>query len=249
MIKAERQQLLAKHIHNKQSAQLKELSELLQVSEDTIRRDIKELSDIGVLKAVRGGAIAHSPIPQHYREREHLQVAQKEIIAQKALNFIKNDQVIFFDGGTSTLAVAIALSKNLHITVVTNSFPVVNVFEDHPLVEVIFIGGRLHKKSFTTIGLETVDAIRTIKADISFIGICSIDIAVGITTSDYEDGIIKQAIVANSRYNIALSTINKIGTAEPYFVGPVHAVDVVLTDAAITQEMTASFASLGVSIQ
>ncbi|QNL48624.1 DeoR/GlpR transcriptional regulator [Olivibacter sp. SDN3] len=249
MIKAERQQLLAKHINSNQSAQLKELSKLLQVSEDTIRRDIKELSDIGVLKAVRGGAIAHSPVPQHYREREHLQVEQKEIIAHKALNFIKNDQVIFFDGGTSTLAVAAALPKDLRVSVITNSFPVVNVLEDHPLVDVIFIGGRLHKKSFTTIGLETVDAIRTIKADISFIGICSIHLEVGITTSNYEDGIIKRAIVANSRYNIALSTINKIGTAEPFFVAPVQAVDVVLTDAATTEETTMNFAKLGVSLQ
>lgn len=249
MIKAERHQLLTKHITNNQSAQLKELSELLNVSEDTVRRDIKELADLGIVKAVRGGAIAHSPVPHHYRDREHLQVAQKEIIAQKAIRFVEDGQVIFFYGGTSTLAVAAALPKDIQITVVTNSFPVVNVLEDYPLAEVIFIGGRLNKKTFTTLGPETIDAIRNIKADISFLGICSIDLERGITTWDYEDCLIKKNIVANAKRVIALSTINKIGTAEPFFVCSVKAIDVVLTDDTIDEETIALFEEQGVLIQ
>ncbi|MFC6100717.1 DeoR/GlpR family DNA-binding transcription regulator [Olivibacter domesticus] len=249
MIKAERQQLLTKHIANKQSAQLKELSELLNVSEDTVRRDIKELADLGIIKAVRGGAIAHSPVPHHYRERENLQVTQKEIIAQKAVRFVEDGQVVFFDGGTSTLAVAAALRKDIQITVVTNSFPVVNILEDYPSAEVIFIGGRLNKKAFTTFGSETIDAIRTIKADISFLGICSIDLEYGITTRDYEDCIIKKNIVANAKRVIALSTINKVGTAEPFVVCSVNAIDVILTDDAIDEKTAALFEEQGVLIQ
>jgi DeoR/GlpR family transcriptional regulator of sugar metabolism len=249
MIKAERHQLLTKHITNNQSAQLKELSELLNVSEDTVRRDIKELADLGIIKAVRGGAIAHSPVPHHYRDREHLQVAQKEIIAQKAIRFVKDGQVVFFDGGTSTLAVAAALPKDIQITVVTNSFPVVNILEDYPSAEVIFIGGRLNKKTFTTLGSETIDAIRNIKADISFLGICSIDLERGITTRDYEDCLIKKNIVANAKTVIALSTINKVGTAEPFFVCSVKAIDVVLTDNIIGEETIALFEEEGVLIQ
>ena len=249
MIKAERHQLLTKHITNNQSAQLKELSELLHVSEDTVRRDIKELADLGIIKAVRGGAIAHSPVPHHYRDREHLQVAQKEIIAQKAVRFVEDGQVVFFDGGTSTLAVAAALPKDIQITVVTNSFPVVNILEDYPSAEVIFIGGRLNKKTFTTLGSETIDAIRNIKADISFLGICSIDLERGITTRDYEDCLIKKNIVANAKTVIALSTINKVGTAEPFFVCSVKAIDVVLTDDTIDEETIALFEEQGVLIQ
>jgi len=249
MIKAKRHQLLTKHITNNQSAQLKELSELLHVSEDTVRRDIKELADLGIVKAVRGGAIAHSPVPHHYRDREHLQVAQKEIIAQKAIRFVKDGQVVFFYGGTSTLAVAAALPKDIQITVVTNSFPVVNVLEDYPSAEVIFIGGRLNKKTFTTLGPETIDAIRNIKADISFLGICSIDLERGITTWDYEDCLIKKNIVANAKTVIALSTVNKVGTAEPFFVCSVKAIDVVLMDDTIDEETIALFEEQGVLIQ
>jgi len=248
MIKAERQQLLTDHINNKHSAQLKELSELLNVSEDTVRRDIKELSDMGLIKAVRGGAIAHSPVPHHFREREFLQLEQKEIIAQKAVNYISDGQVVFFDGGTSSLAVAAALPKDRYIIAVTNSFPVVNALEDHPLAEVIFLGGRLNKKSFTTVGIETIEAIRNIKADVSFLGICSIDLSVGITTIDYDDALSKRNIIANSKFVIALSTINKIGTAEPFYVCPVNAIDMILTDVAIDKELNAAFHQEGVTI-
>lgn len=249
MIKAERQQRLTEHIKNKQSAQLKELSELLNVSEDTVRRDIKELADLGIVKAVRGGAIAHSPVPHHYRDREHLQLEQKQLIAKKALDFIEDGQVVFFDGGTSSLAVAAALPKERSIVVVTNSFPIVNALEDHPLAELIFLGGRLNKDAFTTVGVDTVDAIRTIKSDLAFLGICSIDLTAGITTRDYDDCIIKRNIVANAKFVIALSTTNKIGTAEPFYVGPVHAIDVVLTDAEVELSLRTAFKDEGVSIQ
>lgn len=249
MIKAERQQRLTEHIKNKQSAQLKELSELLNVSEDTVRRDIKELADLGIVKAVRGGAIAHSPVPHHYRDREHLQLEQKQLIAKKALDFIEDGQVVFFDGGTSSLAVAAALPKERSIVVVTNSFPIVNALEDHPLAELIFLGGRLNKDAFTTVGVDTVDAIRTIKSDLAFLGICSIDLTAGITTRDYDDCIIKRNIVANAKFVIALSTTNKIGTAEPFYVGPVHAIDVVLTDTEVELSLRTAFKDEGVSIQ
>lgn len=248
MIKAERQQRLTEHIKNKQSAQLKELSELLNVSEDTVRRDIKELADLGIVKAVRGGAIAHSPVPHHYRDREYLQLEQKQIIAKKALDYIEDEQVVFFDGGTSSLAVAAAIPPERNIVVVTNSFPIVNVLEDHPLTQVIFLGGRLNKDAFTTIGPDTIDAIRAIKSDLAFLGICSIDLTAGITTRDYDDCLIKRNIVANAKYVIALSTINKIGTAEPFYVGPVNSVDLILTDTDVEAGLQTAFKDEGVSI-
>ncbi|GAA4794207.1 DeoR/GlpR family DNA-binding transcription regulator [Olivibacter ginsenosidimutans] len=249
MIKAERQQRLTAHVKDKQTAQLAELSRLLNVSEDTVRRDIKELADLGIIKAVRGGAIAHSPVPPHFRDREHLQVAQKEIIAQKALHFIENGQVVFFDGGTSSLAVAAALPPDKQIVAVTNSFPIATILEDHPLAEVLFFGGRLNKKSFTTVGIETIEAIRNVRADVSFLGICSIDLAAGITTVDYDDALIKRSIVMNSKNIIALSTINKLETAESFYVCPVDAIDVILTDAEVDAELYQAFQERGVAIQ
>jgi len=248
MIKEERQQLIINHLKQKKSAYLSELSELLQVSEDTVRRDIKNLSDQGLLKAVRGGAIAHSPTPHHFRERQKYNAKQKELIAKKALRFVQNDQVIIFDGGTSALAVATALPRDIRITVITNSFPIANVIEDHPNAELIFAGGRLNKHSFATTGHETIQILRDIRADLAFLGICSLDVNLGITTNEYEDAQIKRAIVETSKHVIALATTDKLGTAEPYYICPASAIQTIVTDTDPGESFTASFNENGITI-
>ncbi len=248
MVKAERLRLITDHIGRKQSMHLNELSRLLNVSEDTIRRDIKELSDLGLLRAVRGGAVAHSPIPQHYREREHYNVQNKEIIAQKAIQFIKDGQVIIFDGGTSALAVASSIPKDIRFTAVTNSFPVATMLEDHPNAEVIFAGGRLNKFSFTTMGYETIETFRNVRADLCFLGICSIDIDMGVTLRDYDDGQVKKAMIQTSRHVIALFTQDKIGTAEPYYICASNSVHTMITDADPSQENLQVFREAGIQI-
>ena len=230
MIKAERQQLIISHVSKDQKVLLSELSTLLNVSEDTVRRDIKELSDQGLLKAVRGGAISHSPIPLHFRDREHYDVSHKEIIAEKAQQFIRDGQVVLFDSGTSALAVATHLPKERKITAITNSFPVASVLEDHPNAEVIFIGGRLNKTAFSTSGHEVIRALGGIRPDVCFLGICSIDVDLGVTGKDYEDSQVKKMMVEKAKHVIALSTLEKIGTAEPYLICTARSIDTIITD-------------------
>lgn len=153
--------------------------------------------------------MANSPIPDHYRDREKYDLGQKQAIALKALNFLKDGHVVFFDGGTSVVALAASLPKNLRITVVTNSFPVVNVLEDHPNVEVIFAGGRLYKVSFTAIGIDALNTIKNVRADVCFLGVCSIHHTIGITAKDYEDAQIKKLMITQAVKTVALSTLEK----------------------------------------
>jgi DeoR/GlpR family transcriptional regulator of sugar metabolism len=248
IMKEERLQLILEHLSRDRKVLLSELSGLLHVSEDTIRRDIKILSDRGLLKAVRGGAVAHSPIPHHYRAREKYEVSQKKIIALKALNFIKEGQVVLFDGGTSTLAVAENIPADMKITVVTNSFPVANALEDHPSVEVIFAGGRLYKTSFTTVGFETMQTFKNIHADLCLLGVCSIHPEIGFTSMDYEDAQIKKTMVNMSKRTIALATLEKTGTAEPYFVCPIADIDTIITDELPDHEKLKVYKDAGISI-
>jgi DeoR/GlpR family transcriptional regulator of sugar metabolism len=248
MIKAERQQQIIAHINKDQKVLLGDLSVLLNVSEDTVRRDIKELSDQGLLKAVRGGAILNSPVPLHYRDREHYDVSHKKIIAEKALNFIKDGQVILFDAGTSALAVASHIPRERRITVITNSFPIATVLEDHPNAEVLFIGGRLNKTAFSTSGHEVIQTLSKIRPDLCFLGICSIDISLGVTGKDYEDAQVKRKMVENARRVIALSTLEKIGTAEHYHICSIDAIDTIITDADPNHEELIPFTEIGIKI-
>lgn len=249
MIKEERLQLIIDHVRKEGKVLLGQLSLTLGVSEDTVRRDIKELSDQGLLKAVRGGAISRSPIPHHFREREHYDVSHKEIIAEKAVKLIKNGQVVLFDSGTSVLAIASHLPRDLQITVITNSFPVATVLEDHPCIEVIFLGGRLSKSSFSTAGHDVIQSVRGIRADICFLGICSIDLISGVTGIDYDDCQVKKVMVETSKQIIALATLEKIGTTEPYYITSMSDIDLIITDVDPGHESLKAYVDAGVRLE
>lgn len=247
MVKEERLQLILEQLTKGSKVQLADMSRLLNVSEDTVRRDIKELDIQGLLKAVRGGAIANSTIPQHYRDREKYDVSHKLRMAQKAIPFLKNGQTIFMDGGTSVLAVAKMIPKDLKLQVVTNSFPVADALEDHPTAEVVFAGGRLYKTAFTTIGQQAIDTIRNVRANIYFFGVSSIH-TIGLTARSYEDSLVKRAMVENAQQIIALSTLEKIDTAESFFICPITKVDVLITEADSDDPKLQPYKDLGLTV-
>lgn len=248
MVKEERLQIIINTLEKDSKVRLNELSTLLNVSEDTVRRDIKELDMQGLLRAVRGGAVSHSPIPQHYRDREKYNQQHKQVIANKALQFLKDGQVVFFDGGTSVVALAAALPKDLKITIITNSFPVANILEDHPNAEVIFAGGRLHKTAFTTMGQETIDTFRKVRADVCMLGICSLHHSMGITSIIYEDAQLNNIMINNAQKTIALSALEKINTVEPYYVCPVTDVDVIITETDPDNTILEPYTHLGIEV-
>ena len=248
MLKEERFQLILEQLNQEQKVQLGQLSDLLKVSEDTVRRDIKELADQGLLKSVRGGAVPHSPGPHHFRDRIGYGSEQKQIIANKALQFLQDGQVVIFDGGTSALLIAQSLPKDIRLTVVTNSFPIANILEEHEKVEVLFAGGRLMKNSFVTVGNETIQFFRRFRADICLLGICSIHAELGVTGPDYEESDVKRAMIESSREVIALSTIEKLGTAEAYYVCPTNQLTTIVTDQPDEREEFTIYREIGIKM-
>lgn len=248
MKKEERQKTILEYLSKEHRVTSVELSEYLSVSEDTIRRDLKELSDQGLLKAVRGGAVAPSPIPLHYRKREKHDLENKKIIAQKAIPYLKDGQVVFIDGGTTSLALVASFPYDLKLTVITNSFPVAVLVEDLPNIELIFAGGRMCKTSFTTAGMESLDFFRNFRADICILGICSIHHERGLTGILYDDSQIKKNMIQNSDFIIALSSSEKIDTAETYFVSSIKDIDVLVTNIAPDDEILKPYKQKGLTV-
>ncbi|MCV9933187.1 DeoR/GlpR family DNA-binding transcription regulator [Flavobacterium sp. LS1R47] len=248
MKKEERQNVILEYLSKEHRVTLFELSEYLNVSEDTVRRDVKELSDQGLLKAVRGGAVAPSPIPLHFRNREKHDLENKKIIAEKAISFLKDGQVVFIDGGTTSLALVASFPYDLKITVITNSFPVAVLIEDLPNVELIFAGGKMCKTSFATASIETIDFFRNFRADVCILGVCSIHHERGITGIIYDDSQIKKNMIQNSNTVIALSSIEKIGTAEAYFVCPIKDINILVTNTSPDDEVLKAYKEAGITI-
>ena len=157
MLKEERLQLILNSLKKNHKVVLSDISKELKVSEDTVRRDIKELSAQKLLKEVRGGAMPHAPGPHSFKERAQFASRQKQVMAKKAVKLLKDGQVIILDSGTSALAVASMLPKDLHITVMTNSIPIIRMLEDRDDIEVFIGGGRLFRESFMTTGQDAIN--------------------------------------------------------------------------------------------
>lgn len=247
MLKEERLRWILSRLEQDKKVLLSTLSGELNVSEDTIRRYIRELSDQGLLKMVRGGAVPHAPGPKHFTDRIHVASKDKQDIAQKAVSLLHDGQVVIFDGGTSTLAVAGILPKDLQITVVTNSFPVASMLENHENAEVLFAGGRLFKDSFVTVGFDTIRFFQNIRADICFLGICSIHLQLGITSHSYEESEVKKTIVAASSQVVALTTLEKIDTAEPFYICSATSLNAIITTSPEHPKLE-PFSEVGISI-
>src|SRR5947209_7692522 len=171
MLTAERRRSIMQTLQRDGKVLASELSKTLRVSEDTIRRDLRELAAAGLLQRVHGGALPRSPAAASFTARQQQASGAKAAIAQAAVKLIHQDQVIILDGGTTPLQVAERLPHDLRATVITHSPPIAQALAEHPTIEVIVIGGKLYKYSIVTVGAVAVEAFRGIRADLCFLGI------------------------------------------------------------------------------
>src|SRR5437868_13816876 len=137
----------------------KKLSQELGLSEDTIRRDLRELAQEGRLQRVHGGALPSSPAVVNLAGRQQLATYAKIAIGRKAAEMVQDGQVVILDGGTTSAQVARHLPHGLRATVVTHSPTIAVELVSHPTVEVVVIGGRLFKHSAVTVGAAAIEAL------------------------------------------------------------------------------------------
>ncbi len=248
MLTAERRRSIMQTLQREGKVHATELSKALQVSEDTIRRDLRELAAAGVLQRVHGGALPRSPATASFTERQQQAPEAKAAIAQAAVRLIRQDQVIIFDGGTTLLQVAQRLPPDLRATVITHSPPIALALAEHPLVKAIVIGGKLYKHELVAVGAATVEAFRTFRADLCFLGISNVHPEVGISTSNLEEAYVKRAMIASAAEVVALTSAEKIGTAAPYIIGPLSDLTHLVTERSVPVEMLAPYRALGITI-
>ena len=248
MLTAERRQYILETLRHDGKVLATELSIALHVSEDTIRRDLRELADAGLLQRVHGGALPSSPASASYVTRQQQAPSAKAAIARAAARLLSDGQVILLDGGTTTLQVAQHLPIDLRATVITNSPPIAVALAEHPEVEVILIGGRLYKRSLVTIGAATVEALRMVRADICMLGVCSLHPEAGISVPDLEEAHVKRAMIAGAAEVVALASAEKLGTAAPYIVGPLSELTHLVTERSVAENALAAYRALGVTV-
>lgn len=218
MLTEQRKQLLLDRLAKDGRIVAKELSNELGLSEDTIRRDLRELASEGRLTRVHGGALPASPTVANLAARRSMATDEKSRLGRKAAGLIQRRQRVFIDGGTTHLELVRALPLDLELTVITHSPTIAAALEPHQAVEVILIGGRLFRHSMVAVGAEALEQIQRLRIDLGFVGLTGLHPEEGGTTGDFEEAAIKRAIIGRSGESIALMTEEKLGTASAYGV-------------------------------
>jgi DeoR/GlpR family transcriptional regulator of sugar metabolism len=248
MLTAERRQYILDILSRDKKVLSSELSTFLKVSEDTIRRDLRELAESGLLQRVHGGALLASPAIASYADRQKQAPKEKEEIARAAAKLVDNGQVVILDGGTTTLQVARHLPLDLQATVVTNSPPIAMELAEHPDIEVIMLGGQVYKKALVNVGAATIEQLRMIRADLCMLGVCSLHPEIGISVTNYDEAHVKRAMIAGAAEVVGLATAAKLDTASTYVVEPIHALTYLVTASIVTDMMLTSYKALGLTI-
>ncbi|MGH7687616.1 MAG: DeoR/GlpR family DNA-binding transcription regulator [Candidatus Dormibacteria bacterium] len=194
----------------------------LAVSPDTVRRDLQELADAGLLRRVHGGALPPAVGAATYGARLQQAPEAKAAIARATCRLLRDGQVVLLDAGTTTLEVARHLPANLHLTVVTNSPAIAMTLADHPAVDVSVLGGHVDKAAHAMIGAATVEALRAVRADVLVLGVCSVHPEIGITVNQLDESYVKRLMIENAAEVVAVASADKLGTAGAFVVAPIE---------------------------
>ncbi|MPQ69865.1 MULTISPECIES: DeoR/GlpR family DNA-binding transcription regulator [unclassified Pseudomonas] len=226
-----------------------ELGQHFAVSEDTIRRDLAELSQAGLLQRVHGGAL---PRPKDTGKDYFTRVAEpnevKTQLAKMAARRVESGQIVLFDSGSTTLQIAQSLPSGLSITAVTCSPMIAMTLAEHPGITVILAGGKLNPATMASGGHEAVRLIRGVKADLLFTGVCAIHPEMGITSLHYDEVAVKQAMLDSASHVVAVTTADKLGAVEPFVVAPCTRLQTMLTEHFVPSGDIQAYRRLGIEV-
>ncbi len=226
----------------------KTLAMELGLSEDTIRRDLRELAKDGQLQRVHGGALPASAAVADYAARQSISEQGKRAIGQAAASLIQPGQIAILDGGTTAVQVARQLPLNLAATIVTHSPSVAMELINHAQLDVILIGGKLYKHSMVTMGTAALAALTHIRADIFLMGVTGVHPDAGLSTGNLEEAYMKRALSEHAAETFVLASQEKLGVASPYVIMPMAEVHGLVVEASVATAQLTPFVEMGLSI-
>ena len=211
MLNKERQSEILKYLHLNQMASVRKLTKILYVSEATIRRDLNELEKDGQIKKIYGGATvifdSDKQIPLYAREKENSE--EKRIICERALSFVKNGQIVFMDGSSTSQLLAKNFYRFKDLIVITNGLKIAEILgELH--IKTYCTGGLLIDNSYTFAGKDAEYFVKNYNADICFISCKGMDLNGKFSDTSEQETELRKCFLRNSKKRIMLLTDNKI---------------------------------------
>ncbi|MFJ5776972.1 DeoR/GlpR family DNA-binding transcription regulator [Streptomyces sp. NPDC093094] len=248
MLAAERRDHLLALLAREGKIVAKDVAADLGISEDSVRRDLRDLAAEGLCHRVYGGALPVSPAVADYASRKTVTPDGKRKVATVAAALVRPDSALILDGGTTALAVAQRLPADLACTVITHSPTIAAALLDHARVEVFLLGGRIFKHSAVACGAAAVEAAQNVSADICLLGVTGVHPEAGLTTGDAEEAAMKRALAARAAETYVLASSEKIGAASRFRVLPWEDISGLVTDAGPGHPVVGQVKALGVEV-
>lgn len=229
LFKSERHAFILKQINLHNKVLSSHLSKQLDVSEDTVRRDLAELAEAGEILKVHGGALSKS---YHYPVHQSSVYAQEEkvAIAKKAIGLIQNGMVILTEAGTTMLEMVRLIPGNLEATFFTVSPLMALELAEHPLLTVILIGGQIDNSAQITVGEKPISELSQIRADLCFLGVNALNVKAGLTEMDWKVAQVKKAMISSSSKLAVLTISEKLNSEYKMGLINIHSIDYLITE-------------------
>ena len=250
MLSEKRRQLILEIIAREGSVSVVDLCKRFNVSEMTVRRDLRLLGDRGLLLRVHGGAVSGRgrSFEPPFMLRATKRKAEKERIGKRAAALIKDGDSIALDVGTTTLEIARHLRDKTDLTVITSSLPIVNLLASQPRIRVIITGGILRHGEQSLVGEMAIRTVKDFYVDKAFIGISGITAKEGLTEYNLEDAQVKKALIHFAKERIVVVDASKFGQVAFAAVAPLNEIDGIVTDESPNVRLSAVLREMDIEV-
>jgi DeoR/GlpR family transcriptional regulator of sugar metabolism len=246
---AERQQQILERLGRDGRVLAGALAETFSTSEDTIRRDLRDLAGRGLCRRVYGGALPVSPASSPAQVRAGEAAERKAALGQALAALVTPGSFIFVDAGSTNLAAAKAFPESLRVTVATHDLAIAAALLARPEVTLWLIGGRVDREVGAALGGRTLAEIEALRPDIALLGVCALDPLGDIAAFDPEDAEIKRALLRNSGRIVVAVLNEKLETSAPFAIGRAESLDCVVLEADAPESVASAFSNRGISVR
>lgn len=228
---------------------VEDLATRFHVTPQTIRKDLNDLCEMGLLQRTHGGArVASGAHNVGYGDRQAIARDAKQAIGRRAAAAIPNDSALLINIGTTTEEVAKALHRHTGLLVITNNINVANTLRPYPAIEVVIASGVLRHADGGIVGDAAVEFIRRFKVDYAVIGASAIDADGALLDYDYREVSVSRAILENARHVMLVADGTKFDRTAPVRIGHLSDVDTFITDRLVDPAVAEICRAAGVTV-
>jgi len=247
----ERHNRITELINNKGRVTVPELAAIFKISDITIRRDLNELEDKGMIKRTHGGAIRNPKTSQEleYEEQLILRIEEKKRIAKYATSLLKDNDSLILESCTTNIYFSELIPKNKKLKIFTNSPTILsNLRKFDSNIEVFCSGGFLKKDVYSLVGFDTTSFFSNISADKAFISIGGLNKENIMTIASQDELEVKKSIIKSAKKIIALSDSSKFNSTLLYKVDSINILDILVTDKEIKPQLLSKLLKMGIKV-